>query len=265
MILAIDFGITTTDIVLMQNCSIVKSFHIESGPTEMLNKAIKEQEIDFLSVKEIVVTGGKRDLKKVFGKPFTRINELNAIGFGAAFLSKLRNALVVSLGTGTCMVSFKEGEVEHVAGTGVGGGTIIGLSRHLLGEENIEKLKELALQGSAEKVNVSVGEAIGSGIGVAPATATASNFAKKGKASQADIALGIQKMVGETNAVLAVCAAKNSAQKNIVFTGKTTLFPAVRESITEILAYSGFSPVFPEKAPYATAIGAAAFHRNCFK
>ena len=218
MILGIDFGISTTDIAVVKNGKIIKAFHIEAGTP--LAGALRKKRIDVNKVDGIAVTGGNHSFKKILGKKFSKVNEINAIGFGGASISKAKSALIVSMGTGTCMVSFKNGKVKHVGGTGLGGGTVLGLSKRLVGTTNIKSLSKLALAGKKENVDLTVKEAIGSGIGIIPGNATASNFAKASK-SKKDIAFGVQEMVAEANAVMVALAAKQTGHKKIVFIGKT--------------------------------------------
>ena len=265
MILGIDFGISTTDVVLLDKCRQRKSFSLESKSLPALKKALAINKIDLDKVDKIAVTGAKPSRKKLFGRPVSIVSEVNAIGFGGAFLSKSKNCVVVSMGTGTCVVSFKETKAKHAGGTGVGGGTILGLSKKLVGVSGVEKLSKLASKGSLRKTNLSVGEAVGGGVGLVPASATASNFAKLTTSSKADAVLAVQNMVGEVVAVVSALAAKGSGQKKIVFVGKTTNFSVVRKAIRQVLSYYGFSPVFPRGRSQATALGAAVFQANCFK
>ncbi|MAG21856.1 MAG: hypothetical protein CL943_00940 [Candidatus Diapherotrites archaeon] len=265
MILGIDFGISTTDVALLENCRVKKTFFIKPGALKNLEKAIAKNNINLSTIDHIALTGDKTKQKNMFGKPIYRVPELKAIGFGGAFLSKYKNALIVSMGTGTCIVSFKNGKIKHVAGTGLGGGTIVGLSHRLVGENEASNLGSLASKGELSKTDLTVKEAIGSGIGLVPGSATASNLVKPHKVKKATLALGIQNMVAETNAVIAALAAKKEKHDKIVFIGKTCQFPMVKKVIKRVLAYYGPTPMFPKLGGSGTAIGAAAFQGNCFK
>ena len=265
MILGIDFGISTTDVVLLDNCRPSKAFSLESKSLPALKRALAENKIDLGEVDRVAVTGAKLSRAKLFGKPVSVVSEVNAIGFGGAFLSKSKNCIVVSMGTGTCVVSFKGGRAKHVGGTGVGGGTVLGLSKRLAGVLDVEKLSKLASKGSLRKIDLSVKEAVGGSVGLVPASATASNFAKLNSAGKADLALAVQNMVGEVVAVVAALAARGSGQKKMVFVGKTAGFPVVRGAIRQVLSYYNLSPTFPKGRGQATALGAAVFQANCFK
>ena len=80
----------------------------------------------------------------LFGLPVTKVNEFDAIGIGGTSLAGKENALVVSLGTGTAIVSVTGDKITHVSGTGLGGGTLRGLSRHMLGVSSLETLEAMA-------------------------------------------------------------------------------------------------------------------------
>ena len=63
-------------------------------------------------------------------------------------------ALVVSLGTGTAIVSVNGDKIDHVSGTGVGGGTLLGLAKHMLGVSTIETLEAMARRGDLQRVDL---------------------------------------------------------------------------------------------------------------
>jgi type II pantothenate kinase len=266
MILGIDFGASTTDAVLFDRKKILKKASSERalGPARELNSFLKRKGFTPREVKQVAITGGKSSFFKsrVLGLKPKHVGEIDAIGFGGAFLAGLKRCLVVSMGTGTCIVSFEGGKARHAAGTSLGGGTIVGLSKSLFGEANPEKLMELASKGSLKKVDLSVEEIVGGGIGIVPGRASASNFAKTGKASRADLALAVQNMVAESNAVIAALAARSSKQKKLVFVGKTAAYPAIKASVKSVLGYYGFRPDFPKVGKFATAAGAACHPSN---
>lgn len=261
MILGIDFGATTTNAVLLQRGQILKRASTESRAWNgrKLDSFLEGEGLAPEGIKAVAVTGGKSSLfrGKILGLKPEHVGEIDAIGAGGAFLSGLKRCLVASMGTGTCIVSFEKGRARHVAGTGIGGGTIVGLSKRLFGEERPEKLGKMAPKGSLRGIDLGVKEVVGSGIGLVPGNATASNFAKKGKAGSADLALAVQNMVAEANAVVVALAARASGQKKLVFVGKAASYPAVRASLKRALGYYGFKPVFPEQGEFAAAAGAA--------
>jgi len=263
MILGIDFGASTTDAVLFRGKKVLKraSSDRKLGSTRALEHFLKRKGLASKEIKQVALTGGKSALfkGKVLDLKPVHVNEINAIGFGGAFLAGKKRCLVVSMGTGTCIVCFDREKASHVAGTSLGGGTIVGLSKRLVGEDNPKSLETLASKGSTKGINLTVEEIVGKGIGIIPGKASASYFAKSGKASRADLALAVQNMVAETNAVIAGLAAKSSKQKSLVFVGKAASYPAVRAAIKRVLGYYGFAATFPKRGEFATAAGAACF------
>jgi type II pantothenate kinase len=90
--------------------------------------------------------------KQVIGIP-----EIESIGLGGAALADCETCLVISMGTGSAMVYVDQGAAKHVGGTGVGGGTIKGLATLICGTDNVHRVEELALKGSATGMNMTIG------------------------------------------------------------------------------------------------------------
>lgn len=261
--MGIDFGASTTDAVLLHGKKIVKK--ATAGQViysvNALNYFLKKNKFDSFPIQQIAVSGGKSTFfkGKILGVQPVHVNEINAIAAGAAFLTKANRCLAVSMGTGTCIVLFEKGKAKHVIGTGLGGGTILGLSKLLVGETEIKKLIQLAGKGNLLKVDLSVADIVGKGIGLLQGSATAANFAKCGKCSKADLAAGVQNMVAESVAVLAISAARQHDCKKIVFIGRTHAFPFVKKRLQAAAKLFGASFQFPENSAFGTAIGAACF------
>ena len=261
LILSIDFGSTNTDVVLFDGKLATK----KAGTQEKLFSAaelesfLKKAGFAPQGIDAVAVTGGKSAFftEKIFGLAPVHINEIDAIGSGAAFLAKQERCLVVSMGTGTCIVLFDNGKCTHVIGTGVGGGTITGLSRLLLGETNIPKLNSLADNGKTENIDLTIGDVVGKKFSMLNEKVTASNFAKPENCGKADLAAGIQNLVAESVAVLAVSAAKQCNCGAVVFCGKTPSFAFVKKRLLGASRLFGGNFLFPKNFEFATAIGAA--------
>ena len=73
------------------------------------------------------------------------MDEFTANGVGGGyFAGDTKEFMVVSMGTGTSFVGVKNGVPVHLGGIGIGGGTIIGLSKLMLNTNDIDKIQELA-------------------------------------------------------------------------------------------------------------------------
>ena len=192
------------------------------------------------------------------------VPEFSSVGRGGLYLSGLDEAIVVSMGTGTALIYAKkrddgEIDIEYLGGTGVGGGTLIGLSRLMLGVDTVEHIEQLAKEGDLANIDLRIGDM--SKKNLHPdmnLELTASNFGRLSDlADKNDIALGIANMVGETIGMLAVFAARNYKLDRVVLTGNLTTLAPIRR-VFEILEQTfGIHFIIPENAQYGTVIGAA--------
>jgi type II pantothenate kinase len=235
--------------------SSAKALSLNPFEVQLKQSEDGQRDLDYLislfpDARKVAVTGGKSRL--LDGK-FTRIDEITAIGKGGLYLSKLESAVVVSIGTGTAVVNAGK-KIKHLGGTAVGGGTLVGLGKIILGISDPVKLEELASKGDANKVDLTVGDICGGPVGIIPADATASNFAKVTKTSEpADIAAALHRMVAQTIGLVSHFASQGN---NIVFIGQPTKNDLLKKEITETLKLFNRTAVFPDKSEYGTAIGA---------
>lgn len=258
MVLGVDLGASSADFVLMKKKRILGKKSIQPIALKQLPKAISGTGFDAAKLEVIAVTGGRSAsaLNKYGGIPVTKVGEIRAIGAGGLFLSGKRKAIVASLGTGTCIVEARSGKFRHCTGIGVSGGTLLGLSKRLLGTASWSEVNRLAGKGSLKRVDLLVKDIVGRGIGQLPGNATASNFAMQGKASRADIALGIINLVAEVNAAIIALAVSACGQKRIVLTGKLLAVPLVRKRLLAGLKMLGVKAIVPKNYGVATAVGA---------
>ena len=191
-----------------------------------------------------------------------KVSEFQCVGLGGLYLSGLEDAIVVSMGTGTALIhaTKKNGvaKAEYLGGTGVGGGTLIGLSRQMLGVDTVEHLEQLATEGDLSKVDLRIGDISGDESFQINKDITASNFGKLSDiAEKKDIALGISNMVAETIAMLAVFAARSFGIKDVVLTGNLTTLPSITHVFEGLEKNFGVRFLIPDHAQFATVIGAA--------
>lgn len=279
MIVSIDFGGSTIDAVCWKKNRpvLIRSFerfpHFVSKGLADVMKALK---VNLSEVEKIFVTGGKSRFfpKKLNTIPVIKVSEIEAIGRGGYFLlqqhpkagsfKKARRFLVISMGTGTCMVQVDQGKrrasFQHIGGTGVGGGTFLGLAKSLLEETDSKRLRTMFQRGDKKKVDVSVGDIVGSGIGVVPADATASNLAKLSREivfSKADVAAGIVNLIGQTIGITATFAARAHKCDFVLLTGKLTRIEQITDVVRETGRLYKIPMIVPRNADYVSAFGAA--------
>lgn len=139
IIIGIDVGGSTTKIVgYTQQAKPVGMLKVEAADPltsayGALGKFINENKLTLSDVKQIILTGVGAALftKKIYGLPTSIVDEFKAIGLGGLALSGKNEGLVVSMGTGTAFVRAGAKGIFHIGGSGVGGGTVVGLGSKL--------------------------------------------------------------------------------------------------------------------------------------
>lgn len=192
------------------------------------------------------------------------VPEFSCIGLGGLYLSGLDEAVVVSMGTGTALIHAKKingkTTTKYLGGTGIGGGTILGLSRKMLGVDTIEHIEQLCKDGDLSKIDLHIKDMTKANIYKSSMNEdlTASNFGKLSDlANKNDISLGIVNMVAETVAMMAIFAARNYCTKNIVLTGNLTRIEPIKKIFNNLEAVFDVNFIFPENSQFGTVIGAA--------
>ena len=186
------------------------------------------------------------------------VPEFNGIGLGGLYLSGLERALVVSMGTGTAMVYAEKGKpMEYLGGTGVGGGSLIGLSKMILNMENIEHIQDLASEGDLGNIDLRICDIASKNAGMPPEL-TAANFGKISDiASKNDVAKGILNMVFETIAMISRFAAQSRGVRDIVLTGNLATVKYAHELFPRLSKMFDINFIIPENAQFSTVIGTA--------
>ena len=217
-------------------------------------------------IERVMMTGaGSAFLDKPLyeGLDCRTVPEFNSVGLGGLYLSDLDDAIVVSMGTGTALIHAKHTangtDIEYLGGTGVGGGTLVGLSRKILGVDTVEHIEQLCEGGDLSNIDLRIKDISSKNIyeGV-NYDLTASNFGKLSDlASKHDIALGIVNMVAETIGMLAVFAARNYHLSQVVLTGNLTGIAPIRKTFEGMEKNFGIQFLIPPNARFGTVIGAA--------
>lgn len=267
-IVGIDIGGSTTKIVGLHKGEIFSELLVKAGdPLSSIygafGKFLSVNKLSLADIEKIMITGvGSSYLtEKIYDIPTVKVDEFSAIGRGGLFLSGLEKAVIVSMGTGTTFVMADKSGVKHIGGTGVGGGTLLGLSNTMLNVRDFNDLIKTAQDGNLSNIDLSVGDMTGDTVHTLPLNATASNFGKiSDLASKADMALGIINMVFQTIGVMSVFAANIYNIDDVVLTGNLANAPQA-ESIFKMVA-DMFHVKFhiPSKAEFSTAVGAAIFN-----
>lgn len=265
MVIGIDIGGSTTKIVGFKNSSLVTPMAVSASDpvtsaSGALGKFLSSNSLELSSIDNVFITGAGASFieSDLLDLKVEKVEEFRAVGYGGLYLSGLRDAIVVSMGTGTAFVKAHGKSVSHLGGTGVGGGTLTGLAKAILNISDFNSIIELAKEGDLTKVNLSVGDISHVDIGSLPTSVTASNFGKMSdSASKNDIAAGIINMVFETIGMLSVFAANVQNDKDVILTGNLIEIPQAKKTFEELSKLFKVRFHFPDHAQFATAIGVA--------
>ena len=265
MILGIDVGGTTTKLVgyngkeMIRPITVKTSDHIASA-AGALGKFVDEEGCGLNDIRRVAITGvgAARISGTLLGVPVVHVGEFAAIGRGGTFLSKIDKAIVVSMGTGTALVEVDGENMKHWGGTGIGGGTIVGLSKQILGVTNMDILNRISRKGDLTKVDLSVGDIASAEVVGLGSKVTASNFGKcSDDAGQEDLALAIMNLVYQTVAVIARGAAQATGNDTIIITGRLASMDSAEIVFSDLSDLFNLKFIIPELSEYATAVGAA--------
>jgi len=274
IVIGIDAGISSVKILGIEDGKRIKSPMTIKGDDAIakiygaLGKYLHDNDIPCDAVQHIMVTGvGTKQLKlPILGIPTTAVDEFLANGRGARFDTGLDHMVVVSMGTGTSLVRVDGDDIKHIGGIGMGGGTLQGLAKLLLNTSDIGIVQDLAQWGTADKINLKIGDVCKDKIDYLMGDATASLFAGAidKRPSTNEIAAGLIHMVLETIGSCAVLSQIDSGIKDFVLIGGLSSLldyesktPACKDlfELMENLYHVHFH--VPQYAGYCTALGAA--------
>ena len=265
MIVGIDIGSTTTKAVSIQEGRVIhkiktRALDAVTSATGAFGKMIVENGIKIGEIERIMITGaGAGKLKDdLFGIPASKADEIQSIGIGGMYLAGRDNIIIANVGTGTAIIDARSSRISHLGGSGVGGGTILGLAKKLLAVSELNGVMELAEKGKLNQVDLLLGDIMETDLSFLNKENTASNFGKMlDSARSEDLALGLINMVYQVIGVLSVFAAKSRNTDRVVVTGNGSGNSIGRRVLEDVTAMYHVDFEYPENAEYTTAIGAA--------
>ena len=265
--LGIDVGGSTTKVVgLREDKSVLSMLRAKAeDPLTSLYGALgnylSENGLSLDNVRRVALTGVGASYEQggVFHLPTCRVDEFSSSGAGALALSGQESALVVSMGTGTAFLWAERGKrVEHLCGSGIGGGTLGGLCKKLVGMERFGSIKKLAAQGDLGHVDLTIRDLTRNPAVTLDPTLTAANYGNLAEdATPADLAAGTVNLVLQAIGTMTVLASRCCDTKTVVLTGSMTTLPQAEENFRNFEKLYGIHYIIPENATFATAIGAA--------
>jgi len=236
--------------------------HHPAGALEAVRRRV-----DALAPERLVLTGGGADRLDALlnGRPLRHVDEITAWTRGGALVAAEEGValppryLLVTLGTGTSILRIDGESGSRVGGTALGGGTVLGLGRLLVGTASFAELTALATEGDRRQVDLLVGDIYRGGAGTLPGDLTAASFAKLASTKPADVAHAVMGLVGENVALVAGGLARATGVETVVYCGSTLADnPALREIVTQVTTMQGLDGRFLARGAYCGAVGAAA-------
>jgi type II pantothenate kinase len=271
LIIGIDIGSTTTKAVSLENGRVVKKIKTKAedavtSATGALGKMILQHGIKMSDIQQIMITGaGATKIEgALFGIPTEKVSEITSIGTGGMFLSGKDNIVIANIGTGTAIIEARKDKIIHLGGSGVGGGTILGLAKKLISLSDFKDIMQLAGSGSLDPVDLLLEDIMLTDISFLDKKSTASNFGKMlDTARGEDIALGIINLVYEVIGMLSVFAARSRNINRVIVTGSGSHNPLGQKRLAEITRMHSIIFEYPEDAEYTTAVGAGLCGISC--
>jgi type II pantothenate kinase len=272
--IGLDLGATLTKAVVAAagtSLTEIETFLFPAGDAAALVEFLARHPGAFL---EATGAGARRLAKLLPGRPLAVVaDEFVAWGLGEqALLARAdfvpsHPHLLVSLGTGTSILRVEDGGiVNRVGGTGLGGGTLQGFGRLLLGESDHDKLSALAAQGDRRRVDLLVRDLYGEGEIPLSGDLTAANLGRVTSRDSRDLAHAVVGLIGENVALLAGALARSGGGRpplDIVYAGSTLRGnAALREVLAFVSSLSGATARFLPRGEFVGAVGALAAARR---
>jgi type II pantothenate kinase len=269
-VVAIDFGASNTDAAAILNgkLRVWNEWRRGMPSVESIHDILRAGGLRLSDVSLLAVTGGHHQIlpDEIDGVPLLKVGELLAIGRGGQALATgtwqlpSQPMLIVSAGSGTAMVAARGDQYQHATGTGVGGGTLLGLGKLLLGTADPVEIDRLAKAGNPNGADLALRDLVSGPIGQLPADATAVNFGRIARMDDApsreDLAAALVNMIGQVIATLATNAARATQVQRGIVTGHMTDMETVRVTMARVGTFFGFPLETCAEAGHATVIGA---------
>lgn len=214
---------------------------------------------------KVALTGGKAIfLSKQYFTNAIHVPEFEAACNGARYFlmeegNKPDNCLLVNIGTGTSWFYLHGDKQERILGSGIGGGTFMGLGELLTNEKDYSHLVQLAQKGNKAKVDLTVKDIYMGEDTPVDGNLTASNFAKGKKDDQTkeDLMTAVTNMIAETIVLLTLQAAAMHETNEVVYMGSTFTGNIPLKNVLESYkGMLGLNTRFLNRGEFSGAMGA---------
>ena len=265
VVIGLDIGGSTTKVVGFEGDKLLQfAFVKASDPVAAayggIGKFLNINHLKLSDIDKIMMTGvGASYINSdLLEHPTLIAPEFESVGRGGRYISGIDSAIVVSMGTGTSIVYSDKKGTEHIIGSGVGGGTVLGLANRMINVRDFQLISDMSAEGDIGNIDLSIGDISRSEIPGLSSDTTASNFGKvSDSATPQDLALGIVNMVFQSVGTNAVLCARMKNIRDIVFVGSLTKIEQGRATLANFSKLYNVNIRVPNSAEYSTAIGAA--------
>lgn len=242
------------------------NLHIKTFSNRELEKIAKWL-THFCPNAELAITGGKASqLKMLMSNSSHIVEEFQAVTRGTRYLLEQETGILyeefilVNIGTGTSIFHVTADSYERVLGSGIGGGTLMGLGHLITGKNDFASYTAMAEKGDNRNSDLLVRDIYAPDEPPIFGDLTAANLGKvhlNDAANVNDHLASVMQLIGETIILLAGQAAMRMQVSQIVFVGSTLtnnrVLKNILSSFKDALSYE---PVFLEKGSHAGAVGA---------
>ncbi|MBK3494960.1 type II pantothenate kinase [Viridibacillus sp. YIM B01967] len=264
--IGIDAGGTLTKLAYVNEFGELVLEHFPSNDLHAVTEWISKQP----EIEEIGITGGRAEQVKDLLKSVKSIHyivEFEATLKGVRYQlmqegHQFDRSIITNVGTGTS-IHYMDGETHsRVGGTGIGGGTLVGLAALTTGIYNYNDIIKQAQSGERQEMDLLVQDIYQGMDTPISGTLTASNFGKMGidqtkNHPTENILATVQGLVGEVITTLSIQLAEQNQVEHIIYIG-TTLNEneALKKIIANYTKLKKKTPIFLNDHGFSGAIGA---------
>lgn len=266
--IGIDAGGTLTKIAYIDEQGELILDHFQSHDLQAVASFIGEQK----GLKRIAMTGGRAQQLQQLLPTSIEVDylvEFEATLIGVKYLleknkQSFDDAIVTNIGSGTSIHYMNKNRYSRVGGTGIGGGTLVGLSAMLTEVYSYREMSDLAQQGSRQSIDLLVADIFQGQPVPAPLkpNLTASNFGKIGinpiqDYKKEDQLAAVARLVGEVITTLSIQLSDQYNTEKIIYIGTTLKDHEVLQQVIEdYTVLKNKEAVFLQDRGFAGAIGA---------
>jgi len=215
----------------------------------------------------IALTGGKAaPLQALIGRPANHLVEFEATCSGVRWLMRRDGLeqdsfLLTNVGTGTSIHHVDGERHRRIGGTGVGGGTLVGLSAMTTGVKEFDEIVRLASEGKRDDIDLLVRHIYEGSTPPIPGELTASNFGRwlqtGGSDRPENVLASVVGLVGETVATVSVHAAGQCGASCVMYIGSSFIRnELLRKVVAGYTELRGSRAVMVRDGEYSGAVGA---------